>query len=397
MYNNLYKWYCDNAYNTYHLQNSKEYKQILSLTQFLDIHYNNLKIGQRIWHIKNKNFNTRLCVICNKPSKFVRGERGYLPTCGCDYCKKECIKISNGKIKILKELNNVNKNDVMLLTHFLPKDVGYTQRIWHIKNEFYEIPKCVVCGVITKWDVKHNRYISTCSKKCGHEYRYSEKERCRRDIIKLETNIQKYGVSNYSKSKEYRDCIIKELNKKFLIYGFSNKGYIPYEIKEKSYTMHCSNCGNDFDISNKTLYYRLKHNIGLCVACNPINKFYSNQEKQLSDYIKSIYNGEINENVRKKELIFPYEIDIYLPELKIAIEFNGDYFHMNPKFYGKNDYNFLIKKTAEQIWEKDKLKSLMCKEKRIEFITIWEKDWIERQTTIKRYLNNKINTNKILK
>jgi len=135
----------------------------------------------------------------------------------------------------------------------------------------------------------------------------------------------------------------------------------------------------------------------LCVACNPINKFYSNQEKQLSDYIKSIYNGEINENVRKKELIFPYEIDIYLPELKIAIEFNGDYFHMNPKFYGKNDYNFLIKKTAEQIWEKDKLKSLMCKEKRIEFITIWEKDWIERQTTIKRYLNNKINTNKILK
>ena len=43
------------------------------------------------------------------------------------------------------------------------------------------------------------------------------------------------------------------------------------------------------------------------------------------DVIKSLYSGEIVENCRN--IIKPYELDIYIPKKKIAIEYNGIYWH----------------------------------------------------------------------
>ena len=52
---------------------------------------------------------------------------------------------------------------------------------------------------------------------------------------------------------------------------------------------------------------------------------YSKGEKELCQYIKSLYSGEILENTRK--FIGGKELDIYLPELKLAFEYNGEYWH----------------------------------------------------------------------
>ena len=63
----------------------------------------------------------------------------------------------------------------------------------------------------------------------------------------------------------------------------------------------------------------------------------SKGEKELYEYIKSIYSGEVKSNVRK--LVGGFELDIYLPELKIAFEYNGIYFHssgMKDKYYHQN-------------------------------------------------------------
>lgn len=53
-------------------------------------------------------------------------------------------------------------------------------------------------------------------------------------------------------------------------------------------------------------------------------------QNKLSQYsivanIKAVYDGEVIENDR--EAIKPYELDIYLPELKLAIEYNSIKFH----------------------------------------------------------------------
>lgn len=47
-----------------------------------------------------------------------------------------------------------------------------------------------------------------------------------------------------------------------------------------------------------------------------------------------------------------YEIDIYLPEIKLGIEVQGDYFHANPLFYKYDDIVLGI--PVKDIWEKDK-------------------------------------------
>ncbi len=71
--------------------------------------------------------------------------------------------------------------------------------------------------------------------------------------------------------------------------------------------------------------------------------------------ISSIYFGPIYLNTRK--IIHPYELDIYLPELNLAIEYNGTYWHSQEK--GKSiDYHLI--------------KSLLCREKNIRLIHIYE-------------------------
>ena len=48
-------------------------------------------------------------------------------------------------------------------------------------------------------------------------------------------------------------------------------------------------------------------------------------EKDIVQFISSIYDGQIVENCRK--IISDMELDVYLPELNIGIEFNGTYWH----------------------------------------------------------------------
>lgn len=71
-----------------------------------------------------------------------------------------------------------------------------------------------------------------------------------------------------------------------------------------------------------------------------------------------------------------YFIDYYIKDLKIAIEFNGDYWHANPKSYDKN---FVIKQcnaTAEEIWQRDEDRYKILKEEfGIKTYIIWESEY----------------------
>lgn len=63
------------------------------------------------------------------------------------------------------------------------------------------------------------------------------------------------------------------------------------------------------------------------------------EEKNVVSFIKTIYSNVIIENT--KDVISPKELDIYLPNRRIAIEFDGLYWHrddnrLNSKFYHLN-------------------------------------------------------------
>lgn len=92
-------------------------------------------------------------------------------------------------------------------------------------------------------------------------------------------------------------------------------------------------------------------------------------EKEISLYIKSLYDGTIKKHIRT--IIPPLELDIYIPELNIAVEINGMYYHSNLRDTPKN-YHFN--------------KSMSCEKRGIRLIHIYEWEWENYQDKIKSLL-----------
>lgn len=64
------------------------------------------------------------------------------------------------------------------------------------------------------------------------------------------------------------------------------------------------------------------------------------------------------------------------------IEFNGDFWHMNPDYYSPNDINPITKKTAKDMWEYDSKKESIATTKGYDMITIWESDWYNNKEKV---------------
>lgn len=79
----------------------------------------------------------------------------------------------------------------------------------------------------------------------------------------------------------------------------------------------------------------------------------------------------IYDNKNKKA----YKFDLTNEKTKRIIEFNGDFWHMNPKIYNENDINTCHKMTAKEKWEIDRIKIDAAKSHGYEVLVIWESDY----------------------
>lgn len=79
--------------------------------------------------------------------------------------------------------------------------------------------------------------------------------------------------------------------------------------------------------------------------------------------------------------------DLFIKEKNLLVEYNGDYWHCNPKKYPQNYFNKKKNMTAEQLWIQDKKKKSIAIENGYGFLTIWEGDYKK---------NKEIEINKIL-
>jgi ribosomal protein L44E len=85
-------------------------------------------------------------------------------------------------------------------------------------------------------------------------------------------------------------------------------------LKRNEFKFECVTCGNHISANENFSIKTIR-----CLNCFPIFYNTSNMEKELADFCKQ-YFPNLNENDRT--LIKPYELDIVIPELKLAIEFN---------------------------------------------------------------------------
>lgn len=130
-------------------------------------------------------------------------------------------------------------------------------------------------------------------------------------------------------------------------------------------------------LCNKEHSYSTKISKRTCkthpTGCPKCSKNISQLEQRIVQYLQQNYNKTILTNNRS--IIPPLELDIYIPDANIAIEFNGLYWHSE-------------KKGKDKRYHYDKW--LACKEKGIQLITIWEDDWINNQETMKQMLLHKL-------
>ena len=112
-----------------------------------------------------------------------------------------------------------------------------------------------------------------------------------------------------------------------------------------------------------------------CLDCYPIKKSQSYGELELYNFIKSIYKGIILQ--RKRNIIKPLELDIYLPEHNLAFEYNGIYWHS--EISSNTDKNYHLDKTE------------MCEKQNIQLIHIFEDEWLNKKDIIKNKIKHLLN------
>lgn len=200
------------------------------------------------------------------------------------------------------------------------------------------------------------------------------------------TSIAKYGFSSYSKTDEFKNKSSKQNREKgyALLERWKNH-VVPLFGKEeyeglqgihygKKYKWKCVKCGNEFEFESHST--GIHEELGKCFpACPQCHRISSFKEGEFSDFIKSIFNGEVLE--RKRDVIPPYELDIYLPDKKIAFEFNGLYWHSEEK--GK-----------EECYHSNKTD--MCLVKGITLVQVFEDEWAFNNEIVKDRIRSLLST-----
>lgn len=151
-------------------------------------------------------------------------------------------------------------------------------------------------------------------------------------------------------------------------YDTDSKHQANYRIK-----FLCKECGSTETHPYETFKWRCRTVGSPCSTCTNVTSNTSLQESTIKDYIKGIYGGEVVENTR--EVITPYELDIYLPDLNLAFEYCGLYWHS-------------FKQISNTRYHLDKLEK--CKEKGIKLITIFESDLLHREDILKGRIANSL-------
>lgn len=83
-----------------------------------------------------------------------------------------------------------------------------------------------------------------------------------------------------------------------------------------------------------------------------------------------------------------YAVDYYNKEMKLVVEYNGDYWHMNPKIFKADDFIKQSGVTAKEIWAKDeeRLNFLRNHNKIDKVIVVWESEEEQGLQEIREYV-----------
>jgi len=342
--------------------------------------YNSFKLGncflEKVYLILNDINEIPKCSICNEEHcKFINYKQGYRKICSSKGCiekykennkqhKTKEIFIKMSRKEILESLNYIlnlseclNRNDIGQLknkhknlykniineTLYLNKKCKFTERIYHILHNLYEIPKCLECGktIDQKFSTFEKNYSDICkacsSKKVG--------------------KLNSITLSNKLRSKNYNI---------YLDYYNDEPEYELITTKEEFLS------SGELEIKHNVCGHSYIRNIAFYVECPYCNKKHKSQNS-VSRWLKKYFDIEID---KRKYLDNKFEIDIFVPRKMLGIEYDDISTHSENK--GQKNKKYHLTKTE------------LCEKKDIHLIHLLSTEWMSNRRCVKSSILSKL-------
>ena len=275
-------------------------------------------------------YKENVCPLCNKEKGFISILNGYH-----DYCSDLLCNSKNEEIKI---------------------KISKTFKEKYGDSSYRNVDK----------------HKETCLKKYGYEFytnrqKFKKTWKCRTEqnnneslLKSKKTRFDRYGYENYVNKEEisrrkvekYIVSVIPKLEK-------FNCKIIEHKLGIISFS--CSTCNKNSELSSKFLYSRLICDKCPCINCFPVNDSKSQIENDIAKFIKDNYDGMVI--CSDREILGGKELDIVIPDKKIALEINGTYWHSSEI----KDRNYHAEKTKK------------CLESGYRLLHIFEDQWIHKK------------------
>ena len=271
----------------------------------------------------------------------------------CQFCSLEF----NNTDEVWKHLKKCKKNKKKI------NNKEYYNKFFYTIGE----DNCITCGTSTRFISILSGYSKYCNKHDSSIINANKNMRI--------TFMKKYGVDNPMKIEEVQKKLRDYHHKKFYkilldtnrLKGVTKPNFSidDYKGSRKSYEWICENCGNTF-----TAIFE-KGRIPRCQTCF---KYTSNFENDIYEFCLQYYSNIIRND---RIVLNGRELDIYIPEINLAIECNGLYWHSEKS--NNCDKTYHISKTVD------------CQKSGIKLIQIFEDEWIHKKDIVKSILLRKLN------
>lgn len=264
---------------------------------------------------------------------------------------------------------------VQLTTHIQYNHKDYTGQSYY--DTFCKKPGegfCKICGKPTQYTSITAGYKTYCSRKCAWQDSEVKQKRANTIGKMSDTDRQDWHAkrietirANSSAGITKKDLSSRQRKSEEHFKEYFDKcdcTFVKYENKKVTFT--CNKC-HTTDTFVRSLIDRCARtqDYSICHVCN--TRYCSKQEQEITDFIKSFYSKTIL--LRNKSLIGK-ELDIVLPDDKIAIEYDGLYWH------NEN----VIENTSHL------MKTELCEKQGYQLIHIFSDEWLFKQEIVKSRL-----------